>query len=121
MNTNNPLWQFLQELFQRFSTKSPTFFKIFQLISSILVAITGLPSFIQSLGLTLPPALMVLENKAVAFAAMGVLFTSLLTSQSKVVDKTNDGVPIKETNQEKLPFTAGREMKAAEKNQEIGK
>lgn len=120
MNTNNPLFQFLQELFLRFSAKSPTFFKIWQLISSILVAVTGLPDFLQMFGITLPAPWNALESKAVAFAAAGVLFMSLLTTQSKVTSKTEDGALLKKTDETKLPFTASQEAVAVTKKEATG-
>lgn len=113
--TNNLFAAFLRELFQRFFTKSPKFFKIFQLISGACTAVTGLPAFLQMFGINLPPELMVLQNKAVAYAAMGVLFTSLMTTQSAPAATKEDGSILKQTDEKKLPFTAANEVKMADK------
>lgn len=113
--TNNLFVAFLKELFMRFSTKSPKFFKIFQLLSGICTAVTGLPEFLQMMGIHLPPELTVLQNKAVAYAAMGVLFTSLMTTQSKPSATKEDGSILKQTDETKLPFTAANEVKIADK------
>lgn len=112
---NNLFVAFLKELFQRFSTKSPKFFRIFQLLSGVCTALTGLPEFLQMMGINLPPELTVLQNKAVAYASMGVLFTSLMTTQSKPMGTKEDGSILKQTDENKLPFTAANEVKIAEK------
>lgn len=106
---------FLQELFTRLATKSPKFFKIFQIISGALVMVTGLPGFFEQIGVNLPDYLMMFQNKLVAYAAVGSLFASLLTTQSKIVGKTDNGEPIKQTDEKKLPFTAQIEAREAEK------
>ena len=113
--TNNLFAAFLKEMLQRFFTKSPKFFKIFQLLSGACTAVTGLPEFLQMFKINLPPALTVLENKAVAYAAMGVFFTALMTSQSKPAATKDDGGILKQTDETKLPFTAATEVKMADK------
>lgn len=113
--TNNLFVAFLKELFLRFSTKSPKFFRIFQLISGVCGAVTGLPEVLSGLGISLPENLTVLQNKAVAYAAMGVFFTSLMTSQSKTMGTKEDGTVLKQTDDTKLPFTAANEVKVAAK------
>lgn len=113
--TNNLFIAFLKELFLRFSTKSPKFFKIFQLISGVCAAVTGIPEVLTSFGVHLSPELMSLQNKAVAYASMGVLFTSLMTTQSKPAATQEDGTILKKTDENKLPFTAANEVNIAAK------
>lgn len=109
------LLAFLKELFQRFATKSPKFFKVWQWVFGTLTAVTGIPELLNSFNITLPSALSIFENKAVAFASAGAFFMSLLTTQSKPIGVTEVGDIVKKTNEDKLPFTAQSEIKTAEK------
>lgn len=105
---------FIQEMFQRLFTKSPTFFKVWTFISGALVLITGLPAFIDLLhinGFQIPDLWNAAVTKAVGFASSGVLLMSLLTTQSKPSGATENGEIIKSTDQKKLPFTAAKEQK----------
>ncbi len=115
MNNSNLFLAFLQELFKRFATKSPKFFQIFQWISGAATAITGLPAFLTQLGVTLPPAVLAVENKFIAAVSLGALFMSMLTTQSTINSISPQGVANKQTNPEKLPFTAAVEVKTAVK------
>jgi hypothetical protein len=117
--SNNVLVAFLQELLQRFATKSPKFFRIWQLVLSIVTAVTGLPETLQMLGITLPPSLCFFENKIVAACTAGAFFMSLLTTQSKPVAIMENGELLKKTNEKQLPFTAEMEHRAAVKNNGI--
>lgn len=108
---NNPLVAFLAEMFMRFSAKSPKFFVIWQWASGLVAAVAGLPSLIQGLGITLPPAATVLENKTVGLCATVALFMSLMPAQGKTVNTDASGTPLKQTNAAKLPFTAQSEAK----------
>lgn len=114
MNNNNQLLNFLIELFQRLRTKKPKFFVYLQWITGALGAITGLPSFLAQFNITLPPAATAMENKYVAWATIGFLIASQLTSASKTQTVTADGAVLKQTDQKKLPFTAKAEVKKAQ-------
>lgn len=111
----NPLILFLSEIFTRLKTKSPKFFQIWQLISGIVVAVSGLPGFLQMLSITLPPQFLVLENKTVAVAASVAFLMSALTTQGTSVVVDGSGTVLKKTNEKNLPFTAQVEQKSAEK------
>lgn len=109
---NNVFLSWLQEMFLRFSTKSPKFFVIWQWISGVITAISGLPAFLTQLGVVLPPSLMIFENKVVGAAAAAVLFMSLMPAQGTITKTDTNGAPLKTTDPEKLPFTNASEKKA---------
>lgn len=115
MPQNNQLINFLQELIQRFATKSPKFFRVWQLLLSVLTAVTGLPEALQALHITLPGSLSILQNSTVAWASSAALVMSMLTTQSKPTAVKEDGTLLKETDAAKLPFTAANEVKTAAK------
>lgn len=106
---SNPLVAFIAEIFGRISSKSPKFFQVWQWISGAIVAVSGLPALLTALNVSLPPALMVLENKTVGIAASVAFFMSLMPAQSPTVTKQADGAPLKATNAAKLPFTSAAE------------
>jgi hypothetical protein len=109
---------FLQELFMRFKTKSPKFFQIIQWISASLVMITTLPTLldeIEAFGITFPDIVYSHVTIAVRYASIGIFLISMLTTQSKPAGVTEDGTVLKKTDETKLPFTAGDEIKKAEK------
>lgn len=116
--TNNVVINFLKENLQRLFIKMPVFFKIWTGISMVLLLITGLPDFITMLpvGITIPDIWNNYITIAVRYASSGMLFMALLTTQSKPVAVTSEGNVLKETNVDKLPFTASREAKAAIKS-----
>lgn len=114
MNPNtNPLLLFLKELFLRFKTQSPLFFRIWQWISGALVVITGVPGALQWLGIPIPDAWDAVMQKTVAKVSIGILFMSFMSSQSKTVGVTQDGQAVKQTNPNLLPFTSMLENKKA--------
>ncbi|MFZ1786719.1 MAG: hypothetical protein WAT92_00345 [Saprospiraceae bacterium] len=80
---------FLAELILRFGSKSPSFFKIVQIIASILAVITGLPTALTALGLDLPDTWDSWIMKAVSAASIGALFIAKLTVTSEVKKKEN--------------------------------
>lgn len=110
MQQPNMLIAFLQELLQRFFTKSPKFFRIWQLITALGAAITGLPEALKMLGIHLPVALCILENKFIATLSTGMFIMSALTTQSTIVAGKAGEPPLKQTDT-KLPFTAATEIK----------
>lgn len=119
MEKQNLLISFLQELLQRFFTKSPKFFRIWQLITAIATAITGLPEALVYFGVTLPPSIAFFENKIIAAISTGMFIMSALTTQSKAVGSTFNSQPTKVTDSVKLPFTAAAEAKKFEENKPL--
>lgn len=111
----NPLLLFLQEFFKRLATKSPLFFRIIYYISAGAALVTGLPGLLQELNVDLPEWMDVIQNKIIAIASSTAFVIAKLTTQSTAVAVTPSGEVLKKTNEEKLPFTAATEQKAAEK------
>lgn len=116
-NPHSLLLNFLIELVQRLRTKKPKFFVYLQYITGVLGAITGLPAFITQFGIKLSPILTTLENKYVAWAAIGFAIASQLTSSSPVVTVTQDGAVLKQTDPVKMPFTSQTEIRKAQVDQ----
>lgn len=117
MNAN--ILTFLKESLQRLFAKSPKFFKVWQIVSGILVLITGIPELINSLPfhVTIPDLWNARVTEAVAWASRAALFMSLLTTQSTPIGVTDEGKGnvLKATDSDKLPFTAAVEKKEAAK------
>lgn len=118
MNQNNLFIQFIIELFQRVATKSPKFFQIWQWISGLLAAITGLPEVIKYVsakaGIDLPAVFTTFENKYIGLVSTGAFIMAFLTTASKPAVVTTTGV-LKQTDEKVLPFTATQELKSAVK------
>lgn len=115
MNQQNPFVAYIVELINRFATKSPRFFRILQMITGFVTAVTGIPALFAQFNIPLPEFLTVLQNKYAGFLALGMFIVSLLSTQSKIVATTETGVAIKKTNEKALPFTAQAEEKKAAK------
>lgn len=112
---NNPLISFLREIFLRLSARSPLFFQVWQWLSGAVAAVSGIPTTLQWLGVTMPAPYDMLANKTVAICGIIALFMSALTTQSKTVAIDQNGTPVKQSNIGKLPFTSQQENKAVEK------
>jgi MFS superfamily sulfate permease-like transporter len=115
----NMLIAFLQELLQRFFTKSPKFFRIWQTITAIAAAITGIPEACAYFGITLPDSVTILQNKFIAAVSTGMFIMSALTTQSKTTGDSVNGQPLKITDAKSLPFTSAQEIKKTEENKPL--
>lgn len=66
--------KFIKEFFNRFTLKSPSFFRVIQWLSVATAAITGLPALIaqfqSELGIILPSWVKDISDKAVAISAI---------------------------------------------------
>ncbi len=113
-NQPNMLIAFLQEMLQRFFTKSPKFFRIWQLITGLAAAVTGIPEALAYFHIDLPSSLAILSSKFIAAVSTGMFIMSALTTQSKATSVTSDGIVLKETDKGKLPFTSQSEIKGAQ-------
>jgi hypothetical protein len=113
INANNPFVAFFIEIIQRLGQKSPKLFVILQWIAGATTAITGIPSFLEGIGVALPALLVDVENKTVAIASLVGLFISLLPVKPGTVAVNPEGEAVNMTNQKSLPFTAQAENKAA--------
>jgi len=99
---SNSVIKFLAELVARLFSKTPVFFKVIQVISVIVTVVTGLPGLLESVNITLPPALSVLQSKIAAIAGLVSLFISSLPVTTAV---STSGAA--RTTSEALPFTTG--------------
>lgn len=113
MQANNLFLAFLIEIVNRLKTKKPKLFVYLQYIVMGLGAITGIPSFLSQFSIVLPPAATLFENKFVAWASIGFLIASQLTTQSTINSISPQGPVNKQTDPKKLPFTALEEFKVA--------
>ncbi len=73
MKQQTDVMAFLIELIKRFSLKSPKFFQVIQAVGLIAGLITGVPEFLQLLGMQLPAAIAPFASKTIA-AASSVLW-----------------------------------------------
>jgi len=104
---NNALILFLQETLQRLFTKSPKFFKVWMIISGVLVLITGIPEALEALGIAnIPVFWSDAINTAVAWASRAAFIMSLLTTQNTPVEVKEDGAIVTTQSAKSLPFTA---------------
>ena len=102
---------FFQELLQRFFTKSPLFFRIWQWISATAAILTGIPPLLVSWGITIPHPYDALSSKFIAALTTGMWVMSRLTTQSTIVAGKDGEPPLKQTTATDLPFTAATEIK----------
>lgn len=96
--------KFFAELVSRLFSKTPAFFKVIQVVSVIVTIVTGLPSLLESFGITLPTAFTTLESKAVAIAGVVSLFISSLPVATPGTASSSTAA---------LPFTATAEAKTS--------
>jgi len=114
MNTQNRLLAFLVEIVKRLKSKSPRFFLILQYISAGVTAVTGLPEFLTMFSISLPSPLNLLANRTVAICGVVSLVFAKLPIENPTIAVTADGAVVKKTDENKLPFTAQSETKAAQ-------
>lgn len=106
---NNIILLWLKENITRLFAKSQMFFKVWSIISAAFVLMSGLPDFINWLHLfqiEIPTLWNDKVNLIVAWCSRGALLMSMLSTESKAVAKDETGAILKQTNQDKLPFTA---------------
>ena len=83
---------FLAELIARLFGKTPAFFKTVQIITVLVAVITGLPTFLEQVGIDLPEAWDSIVLKIISVASLvGTFIAQLtLTTQEKEVQKIKD-------------------------------
>jgi hypothetical protein len=109
---NSLIGLFLKETFGRFMSKSPKYFRVWQIILGGLFAITLIPTFINASPLA--DNMKAMFNGSIGSYIQWITFAGnimlQLTTQSGLsVDKTGDIV--KTTDATVLPFTAVNEQK----------
>ncbi len=102
-STENPIYSWLSETVQRLFSKSPAYFKIWNIILAILALAPQLPAALAYLQITLPSPWAPVVNRLISGAALLMLFMSKLT----VKDATAIAA---DTNSPKLPFTASKDL-----------
>lgn len=105
------------ELIKRLGSKIPGFFKGLAWFSGLLTAVTTLPdalNWLQIVHIQIP-FLNAHVTEIVRYCSIGILFTSLLPTQSKPVGVNQEGQVIKSTDVQKLPFTAKSEQNIVDK------
>ena len=113
--TTNPLIAWLQENFIRLTQKSPKFFKIWKIILGVPVLVIALPNALQILNINLPQVFNDHVQDIVGWATTAAFLMSFLPTDSKVVAVDQDGTALKQTDVDKLPFTAKQEQKEVKK------
>lgn len=103
-STVNTVVAFFAELVGRLFSKTPAFFKVIQIVSTVVAVITGLPTVITSLGITLPASIVGLENNVIAICGLVSLFISSLPVSTPVA---TSGTAT--SSSAALPFTATKE------------
>lgn len=117
MQTDNQLINFLVECFKRLTVKSPTFFKVWKVITGIPVLIIALPNALKILNINLPQIFNDHITTAVSWAATAAFIMAFFPTQSTPIAVDQNGTPVKQTDTIKLPFTAISEQKAVQKEQ----
>jgi type II secretory pathway component PulC len=107
--TSATFFNWLRETLQRLFMKSPTFFKIWQIISTITMVLAGVPYILTALGIHLPEPFSTMSNKIVTFCAATALFMSSLTVKTQPVAQTEEGKAVTVLPTNKLPFTQNTE------------
>ena len=87
---------FLREFLNRYTKKSPTFFRVLQVIFTIAGLIAGIPFLLETLGVVLPMAIAALVSKAVFYSSLvGMLISGLPVDDVKeVIEETPKDLPL---------------------------
>lgn len=102
---------FFRESLNRLFSKSPKFFKIFQLFAAALTFAGYVPSMLQRwFGVEVPGTTITMCEDVAKYAA-GFFLAVLLPVAQKPVAKTEEGEAIKVTDEKRMPFTAKAETK----------
>lgn len=87
---------FLKELVIRYTKKSPTFFKVIQIIFTLAGLITGIPFLLETFGVILPAAIAALVSKTVSIASIVGFFIAGLpvADVDTVIDENPTQLPL---------------------------
>lgn len=113
INPSNTFVAFLIEIVMRMGKKSPKLFVYIQWASGLITAITGIPAFLEGIGVSVTGVFADVENKTIAIASLVGFFISLLPVKGDTAVVNQSGEPLKTIDQAKLPFTAKAENKEA--------
>lgn len=83
---------FIVELLVRITSKTPWFFRVVQIISSVALLITGLPQLLEQAGVDIPEAWTGTFAQIVSIASIVSIFMAQLTTTAKVkqIEKLKD-------------------------------
>jgi len=112
---NSIALNFFVELWQRLKTKSPTFFRVLQLVAALLTIAGYIPSVLQRWFNVEVPGHIITMCEDISKYAAGFLVAAALPVNSEQVAITTEGEILKKTDDKKLPFTAQKEIKEAVK------
>lgn len=112
---SNIALNFFIELWHRLKTKSPTFFRVLQAFAAALTFAGYLPSMLQRWFNVEVPGHTIALCEDIAKYAIGFLAAASLPVKSPQVSVNEEGKILNKTDEKKLPFTAKKEIKQAEK------
>jgi hypothetical protein len=104
----------LVEFFKRFGTPQPKFFKVLMFVGAVASLLGFAPDILKFLDIPLPGEWKPLIERILKIAGITTIVISRLTSQSPIVKTTPQGIILKATDQNALPFTAEAEKEKAE-------
>jgi hypothetical protein len=78
MNLNDFL-KFFADILARFISPTPKFFKIMQIIVTVITVLIGLPAFLEDTGVAIPEAWEAISSSIVFYGGLIILFISQLT------------------------------------------
>ncbi|HMR88497.1 MAG TPA: hypothetical protein PKD51_10100 [Saprospiraceae bacterium] len=83
---------FFVEVLIRLFSKTPWFFKVVQIISTVALLITGLPQLLDQAGVVIPEAWTGTVSQVVSISSIVAIFLAQLTTTTKVkeVEKLKD-------------------------------
>lgn len=106
----NQFYAWLSETLTRFVSKSPVYFKVWNVILTLIAIIPQIPAVLASFNIQVPLVLAPAVAKLISAAAIGALFTSKLTVKDPTMTVTGSnlqGDTVSETIvKPSLPFTA---------------
>lgn len=101
--TTNPIIAWLQETLQRLFKKSPSYFKVWNIILAIIAVVPQIPAALEYLEITVPTPWSAKISKIISVCGLIGLFFSKLTVKDATAIAADDT-----TN--KLPFTAAKDL-----------
>jgi len=83
---------FIVELLVRLFSKTPWFFRVVQIISTVALLVSGIPQLLAQSGVTIPAAWTGTVSQVVSIASVVSIFLAQLTTTTKVkeVEKLKD-------------------------------
>lgn len=115
MNPLQIILDFFKEMVNRIGAKSPTFFKVLQVVGASLTFAGYLPSMLQQWFDVEVSGNMITLCEKIGNVSAGFFASSMLAAKSSTVGQTELGNIVKVTDEKKMPFTAAAEQRQAAK------